>query len=218
MIHLKYIDIGSIDESTFYKLLTTIPASFHEEICRYVFFKDRVRCLLGKIMVCRRYLETGYTPDEFELNWYRDINNKPHLTGWKTFNISHSGNYVVYAETSEKVLFGVDIEWIDGNIEIEELVTFFCKEEQEFILKNQQDKRAAFFDVWTRKEALLKASGIGIIDGLNQCNCLESAFYWKENEWIIFCPDFSDPEYKLHIAYSTCNGKQLKVFTSMFQL
>lgn len=216
MINLKYFDIETVDENTFHQLLNLFPVNFHAEICKYVFLEDKVRCLLGKTMVFSAYLEDGYTSADFVANWYRDKNNKPHITGWKAFNISHSGKYVVYAETSENTLFGIDIEWIDRNIEIEELTAFFCQEEQDFILGHQQGRSDAFFNVWTRKEALLKASGIGIVDGLNQCNCLRSDFHWRSHEWTIFSPDFHDPDYKLHIAYSTDNVSHIPVAVTEF--
>lgn len=94
----------------------------------------------------------------------------PHKNGSIKISLSHSGDYVVCAIASENI--GVDIEKIkEFPFEIIELV--FDVSEREYIDK-AQDKQKASYMLWTRKEALLKKEGLGLIDEIKQFNVLKS--------------------------------------------
>lgn len=74
------------------------------------------------------------------------------------FSISHSGEYAVCACAATPV--GVDIQKIKkANIEIAK--RFFSDDEFEYV-KNGHNKDERFFEIWTKKEALVKAFGQGI--------------------------------------------------------
>jgi len=79
------------------------------------------------------------------------------------FNISHSGNKVLIAVSNDPV--GIDIEQIK-NIELGVLAeTVFSS--REFHLFNTADNSInMFYQLWTRKEALLKSVGVGLLDDL----------------------------------------------------
>jgi 4'-phosphopantetheinyl transferase len=59
---------------------------------------------------------------------------------------------------------GIDIEWIDAKTETFAIADrFFAPGEVEAIRRVPPDQQhTAFFDCWTRKEALLKATGFGL--------------------------------------------------------
>ncbi len=84
------------------------------------------------------------------------------------FNVSHSKEWALYAITLDHEV-GVDIEWIDSKLEVTPLVErFFTTKEKQIILELPETHRvAAFYHYWTRKEAYLKALGIGL-SGLSQ--------------------------------------------------
>lgn len=86
---------------------------------------------------------------EYHLNEY----GKP-LSNDKYFNISHSNGYI--ALVIDEVPVGIDIEKIR---EVDDsLIEYISNEqEKEFIKDNE-----SFFQVWTNKEALVKAYGSGI--------------------------------------------------------
>lgn len=79
------------------------------------------------------------------------------------FNSSHSQGLALYAVTRHRKI-GVDIEQIRPLPDIESIAErFFSKPENAaFKTVSAQQKLAAFFNCWTRKEAYLKATGDGL--------------------------------------------------------
>ncbi len=76
------------------------------------------------------------------------------------FNTADTKNYVAAAVFDADI--GIDIEEITRKADTKRLADrFFSAAEQEYV-RTHADKRYAFFRIWTRKEALLKADGIGI--------------------------------------------------------
>lgn len=81
------------------------------------------------------------------------------LSNEKYFNVSHSKGYVAFV--SDQVPVGIDIEKV-RNAE-EDLIKFISSEkEKEYIHDNE-----TFFEIWTNKEALVKAIGSGIKDKIS---------------------------------------------------
>lgn len=79
------------------------------------------------------------------------------------FNLSHSNELALYAIGLQPYI-GIDIEQIQENIEAESIAQrFFSMEEYTAIMNLTQDARKrAFFTIWTRKEAFIKALGDGL--------------------------------------------------------
>jgi 4'-phosphopantetheinyl transferase len=85
------------------------------------------------------------------------------------FNVSHSHDLAVIA-VSIKNIIGIDIEKVHEDIEYEKLSRrFFSELEYKQIMDfNEESRLDAFFATWTRKEALVKATGTGIAYGLDK--------------------------------------------------
>ena len=85
---------------------------------------------------------------------------KPSLPGGPSFNLSHSGERMLFGVMAEGRL-GVDVEEVRHVREMEALATKkFAPDEVRYLLATPpEDRREAFFRIWTRKEALLKALG-----------------------------------------------------------
>jgi len=175
----------------FDEIIELVPQFFHSEILKYSLIRDRIRCLIGKIFVYKNYLDDSQSKDSFVKKWFRDQNNKPQLKSWKSFNISHSGDFVIYAESSNHKTLGIDLEKINKEVNVLELISFFLIEERQKI-QESDDPTLIFFRLWVRKEALLKASGIGIVNGLNTCNCLKDEIYFDQELWTILDIPFYD--------------------------
>ncbi len=124
---------------------------------RFRFGKDK-RLSLGADILLRKGLERlGVT--EFTFGYGE--NGKPFLLGCKDvfFNISHSGVYAVCAFSDKPV--GVDIEK-KHDFEDELIRYVYLQSEIDHIMRSSSDKNAAFTDLWTIKESLMKYLGTGI--------------------------------------------------------
>jgi 4'-phosphopantetheinyl transferase len=79
------------------------------------------------------------------------------------FNLSHSNGIALYAVTLNRHA-GIDVEHIRHNIDIEQIAKRFFSSAENSLLNNihEKDRLAMFFKFWTRKEAIVKATGKGV--------------------------------------------------------
>lgn len=95
---------------------------------------------------------------------------KPHpagpASGWE-ISISHSGDRVALAVT-RGVPVGVDVEQIKAARDIDGLAGYALTETERDAWESlpESERTAGFFTYWSRKEALLKATGDGLSGGL----------------------------------------------------
>lgn len=91
-----------------------------------------------------------------------------HDTANLSFNVSNSGGLAVFAFARGCEL-GVDIERIRPIEDLDDIAgRYFCTREFESIQRTSgQERVAAFFRCWTRKEAFIKAIGRGLSFPLN---------------------------------------------------
>lgn len=132
---------------------------------RYIAAHGVMRWLLG------RYL--GRDPQS--LRFTKGPHGKPYLKDVSLqFNLSHSDQHALLAVTRLAEV-GIDIEGLERKVEVDGIAKrFFSEAEaQELFELSGSDRRMGFLNLWTRKEAWLKATGIGISEGLNQVefNC-----------------------------------------------
>jgi 4'-phosphopantetheinyl transferase len=126
----------------------------------FIAARGLLRTLLG------RYL--GRPPQSFRFR--KGPTGKPHLDGVAPafhFNVSHSGDAGLFAfATCGEV--GVDVErFRPFNNILAVARRWFRPPEIEVLSRlNDADRLNAFFQAWTRKEAYLKASGLGLAHGL----------------------------------------------------
>lgn len=111
----------------------------------------------------------GMAPEQ--LQFREGTHGKPYLDpnpDGLQFNLSHSQDQAIYAINLGESL-GVDIEWISPEIETQPLAArFFTPGERQRIASLPEDQqRHAFYQIWTRKEAVMKATGLGL-SGLSQ--------------------------------------------------
>jgi len=140
-------------------------AAFHFELHRRRFIVGRG--LLRSIL--SRYL--GVPPEQVEFAY--GSQGKPELSGGLAanglrFNLAHSEDLAIVAITRLGAV-GVDLEKIAPLDNIDDLVArfFSARENARFQQLSVEQKAPAFFNLWTRKEAWLKATGEGIAHALN---------------------------------------------------
>jgi 4'-phosphopantetheinyl transferase len=162
-IHLYYADLRYYRVKKPETLLIPDEA---ERAGRYRFEADslhyvQARCLLREVLSFYKKC----TPEEIIFEY--TTHGKPFLKGEPLggvqFNVSHSGDMVAVAVSCGRRV-GIDIEKIrDDILESDPSLRLFSETESAAIRNSRGHAKAELFlRIWTRKEALLKATGDGI--------------------------------------------------------
>ena len=128
-----------------------------------------------------RKLLAGYlciTPKEIEFR--QNQYGKPGLVDSALpiqFNISHSKGLAVFVFTLNDAV-GIDVEHVNWRVDVEAIAKkFFLDVEVAALMAMPEDVRLpAFFHFWTCKEAVTKASGVGICTALSQLEIVGDCF------------------------------------------
>ena len=133
-----------------------------QRAARYFHAIDAARHLLGRFVVrgvLARTLGKEWIAEELA----REARGKPFLPGCGIdFSISHAGAWVWVAFCREAVV-GIDVEEVRQLEDLAELVGALHPAESASIREKAEDANVAFFRCWTRKEAVLKAAGEGLL-------------------------------------------------------
>ena len=105
-----------------------------------------------------------------------DAFQRPYFDADIDFNISHSGNVAVCCATT-KGKVGVDVEEM-YQVNVHDYDSYFTAKEWA-IIDNSGDKADAFFKLWTRKEAVLKAIGTGFSTPLQAIEVVDDDASYK---------------------------------------
>jgi 4'-phosphopantetheinyl transferase len=133
---------------------------FEKDAARYACSRAFLRRILGE------YLKIEPRMIEFSYNQY----GKPYLAGCNIkFNVSHSRGRVLCAITLNDEL-GVDLEHTEKDFDFIETAEKCFSETELGILKGvpKSKQREAFYKIWTKKEAVVKAIGKGISTPLTE--------------------------------------------------
>ncbi|NQT34393.1 4'-phosphopantetheinyl transferase superfamily protein [bacterium] len=138
---------------------------------RFHFRKDRERFSTTRGIL--RIILSGYidvSPEQIELSYNRF--GKPELSESITsdglqFNLSHSGGIALFAFCPDHRI-GVDVESIrSGDTHLKVPERYFSPQEVTALRSlPEKQQREAFYACWTRKEAYIKARGLGIPSSL----------------------------------------------------
>lgn len=160
-----------LDDGQWQPLMALLSNDEQIKADRYRFEKHRRRYILGRAAL--RNLLGGYlsrTPEvlRFVYNNY----GKPSLSNDDSgmqFNVSHSGETMLAAFVLNSDI-GIDIEAIQQDIDYMGIgQRWFSEQERNTLRELAEEKRVgAFFRAWTRKEAYIKATGIGFSYSLNR--------------------------------------------------
>lgn len=173
-----------------------IPAEMQKKIRKYKRWEDAQACLLGKNLLIRGLKKFGIHKAALQNIQYTNY-MRPYFANHIHFNISHSGNCVVCAISSDFEL-GIDVEEIRP-IELSDFEGQFSEAEMLNICKSD-DKLFSFYDLWTKKEAVMKADGRGINIPLKNVIISDSTeVVLQERKWYVKQIDF-DNMYCINIA------------------
>ncbi|GCE14597.1 4'-phosphopantetheinyl transferase family protein [Tengunoibacter tsumagoiensis] len=149
---------------TLQHLQTLLSADEDVRAKRFHFEKDRTLWIAARgilRLLLSQYLSQPPHTFHFTLNDY----GKPYLSAPLPlyFNLSHTKELAIYAFSLTREI-GIDIEYMQRTIDYEELArfSFSAFEYAELQTLAEAERHEAFFRCWTRKEAYIKARGMGL--------------------------------------------------------
>lgn len=156
-----------LDGSTYERDRTLLSDKEADRAARYRFAQGRMRFVAGRALL--RTILGGYLDrPPAELAFSHGPHGKPWLVQDEQeeqlhFNVSHAGPVALFAITKEGEL-GIDIERIREIHDWAAIANGCFSPRERAHLRRLPDsrRRPAFFQAWTRREALLKASGDGL--------------------------------------------------------
>lgn len=141
MIKIFYTKVGKC----------SIPPSMLSEYRRQKHSGDALNAA-AELLTVYALRDFGYAP-ALPLDIHTAENGKPYIPNAPFFNLSHSGDFVIIAVSEKPV--GIDIQEPVAPERAQKIARrFFTLEEQELT--------ARFTELWTRKEAYIKFTGIGL--------------------------------------------------------
>lgn len=148
MIRTYYTNIDNI---TFSELnISKISSERQGRIKKIVPENTKKQCLAAGLLINHLF------PDkEVKIGAY----GKPYIEDGFEFNLAHSGKYVIISVSSDKAV-GCDIEQL-REYKYQKLGKIVFHRNETETLNNAENQQETFFDLWTKKEAFLKCTGMG---------------------------------------------------------
>lgn len=166
--HIFRISVDNHFQKIKRELVEVLSEREQEKASRMFIPKDKERYVVSKFCL-RTLLSLFLDIPAHEIDFISHAHKKPTVKGLE-FNISHTGDYVLIAISPRAV--GIDIEYLNREFDFKSILDItFSKKEIAFIGDKDVDP-TNFYVMWTRKEALLKASGEGVSDNLHLIECL----------------------------------------------
>jgi 4'-phosphopantetheinyl transferase len=137
---------------------------------RFLFERDRHRfiaCRSALRILLANYVQESPRALQFQYNPF----GKPELDALPLrFNVSHSGDWALIAVTQARRV-GVDLECLRALDDVDALArtSLSAGELAVYFALPGDQRHQAFFNAWTRKEAVIKGSGTGLSRPLADC-------------------------------------------------
>jgi 4'-phosphopantetheinyl transferase len=180
---------------------------------RFHFLKHRHQYLVSRALV--RCVLSNYVAEVLPQEWQFSYNKygKPFINCMSNqlplqFNLSHTGKLIVMAVTLNNDI-GVDVEYVHRKGKTISLAdSYFAPVEAEHLHDLSEEKqRERFFELWTLKEAYIKACGMGLSIPLNHFSYL---FPDQGKVNIVFEPERNDQPEKWQF-WHICPNKSHRV-------
>ncbi len=154
------LDVGGDQADRWSRLLSDDE---RERAARFRFDVHRVRYIAGRAqlrMLLASYIDAS--PEELVFSYGE--NDKPSLPAPAPyFNLSHSGGLALYAVTADAEV-GIDVELYDTSFSNRGIPERFFAPDEVLALRAlpEELQPRGFLQLWTRKEAFIKARGDGL--------------------------------------------------------
>ena len=172
MVHVAYRDTERLTDSALSADLSVLSTDERTRHARFVFARDRRDFAAAHALLRRRLSMHAAVPPgawAFEV----EPGGKPHLDRSRfaldlTFNLSHTSGLAACG-IAHGVDIGVDVESIDRAVDGQEIAArhFSAEEIEQLSGCDAAERQARFIELWTLKEAYVKAIARGLSHPLN---------------------------------------------------
>lgn len=127
--------------------------------------------------------------------WDTDENGKPYLVDYPDIyiNMTHSKDYAACVIADAPA--GVDIQYMRA-VDLSIAGRFFCEEEQKYI-KDSENPKNAFYEIWVRKESFIKAVGRGLGIPLGSFSAMSDTVEYGKEKYSFKMHKTADDCYKM---------------------
>ncbi len=204
MQQIYKINTDILEETqVFFSFYEKLSEKRQQKIDSYRIKKDKLLSLGAGILIDRGLKAFGLC--EAEVRMEEGDYGKPYFPDYPEihFNISHSEKAVIAVFADTEV--GCDIEYmVSADLRLAE--RFFCMSEYEFIMKHRgQERKEAFYRIWTLKESFIKAIGSGLSLPMNEF-CINIGHHIKVeqsyNNHEYGMRDWKDGEYHVALCWN----------------
>ncbi len=158
---MKYY-IKNINDFSEEKLTKYLSLLDEEKLSQYnaTTHKARKKVTLISNGLAKEKIAEEYSIDVKDIVFSVHTNGKPFCKSHTNihFSISHSGTFVAVAISDKEI--GIDIELLKEPSE--KIINRVCCENEINVINSSENKKEKFTEIWTEKEAYLKALGTGI--------------------------------------------------------
>jgi len=166
VVHIWFRSTELLDDAAVAEATSTLSGDELAQYRRFHFARDARDYAAAHALLRATLSRYG---DRAPERWRFDktANGKPFLVdqgaGCASFSLSHTHGMVACAVTQDADV-GVDVECIDRAVDAGEIAArFFAPTEADLLARLDADaRRDRFFDLWTLKEAFVKALGVGL--------------------------------------------------------
>lgn len=185
MIRVFCAEIGLFDKNlVFDEILEQAKEQRRSKVLRCNNKQEKRRVLLAGWLLRKAIESVGLDYEKVEIS--RTEKGKPYLASHPEYyiSLSHSGRYAVCVIADTPV--GVDVEgqerslFLSDKTEWLDVVARKCltvEENEHFCTVNEAGRRDYFLRMWTRKEAVSKAEGMGLGMNFSEISEPEECFY-----------------------------------------
>ena len=203
--YLFITNIKNLTPNLFKVFYSNLSAERKEKADKLKMQRDKDASVSAEILLKYGLKKLGIEYNELDYGYKQ--NKKPYLKGLSLpieFNISHSGDYVICAISSNEV--GCDIEKMN-NINLNIGKRFFHKYEYKHILEQNTIERQKdlLYRYWTLKESFVKAVGCGIYNSLNKFCIIIGSKVGIEQDYTANIFYFTEPHIDAKYKCAVCS-------------
>lgn len=189
------------DESVYLRALHSLPESMQQRITAYQDRLDRQSRIMSKLMLRHWMAEAKLPYGLSEVKYSAEA--RPFVSADLDFNVAHADGIVMLA-AAVGARVGVDIEAIKP-VHISDYQEQLTEAELVHIRLSDDDYRT-FYRIWTRKEAVVKAIGLGVHTDWQQIDVLNDVV--KHGDQTYYVQEI--PVGEGHIAHLAINTPHIK--------